>query len=160
MNIWKSWKPDHEHCQFVPSSMYILWCIWNLCETFHPSSCQARGLKCFTFVPLHVRQEGWNVSHSSLFMSSKRVEMFHIHPSSCQARGLKCFTFIPLHVKQEGWNVKQTFQIHHKPTFFCSLMVKSKPEWLHPETFIFEAKGYFSCINIDKATKWILQTEY
>ena len=154
--------------QLIKDSFFFSICFWKLAVCL---SVQNEHLKVmetwswalpvcsqqYVYIGMYLKPL-WNIS--SLFMSGKRVEMFHIHPSSCQARGLKCFTFIPLHVKQEGWNVKQTFQMHHKPTFFCSLMVKSKPEWLHPETFIFEAKGYFSCINIDKATKWSLQTEY
>ena len=39
-------------------------------------------------------------------------------------------------------------QLHHKRSFFCSSMVKSKPAWLCLEKLKFKADVYFCSVNI------------
>ena len=42
--------------------------------------------------------------------------------------------------KEAGIIYVAKYQIRHKPTLFCSPLVKTEPTWLRPEELIFEEK--------------------
>ena len=58
------------------------------------------------------------------------------------------FVFCSHH--EQDWHVWQECILHHEPTFSCSLLVKSKPTWLHREELKFKAKKKKVCINVDR----------
>ena len=49
-----------------------------------------------------------------------------------------------------GQHVWHKCLLPHKPTFFCSSLIKSEPEWLQVQEFKLDAKKKKSCINVHR----------